>query len=129
MIINLEIYNEFSHDMMDTDDNILYDSYTYPSHGVELDVIDDGHLKLIYKGALAKNKSNSVFAVVDYTNDSKAAEFLPMVEASPNIFVTELLMKDSRCMNISFKDSWNNWDDNSGKKYAFCTHVFRKNTK
>jgi len=130
-VFNIETNDtEFSAEIskLSDTDNILYDTYAYPSHGVELDVLDNDNVKLLYNGVLTKNDSKDIFAVLNYgnINDLKEGKFIPMNATNTNMYELIIQATDSKCLNLSFRDGKDNYDDNSGRGYVFCSHHLRR---
>lgn len=73
---------------------------------------------LVYEGLLAKSGADKVYAYVGYGEAWDESGFIPM-EGNDGSFRTtfEVIGKDS--LNISFKDSADNWDNNSSNNYIY----------
>ncbi|HOV27276.1 MAG TPA: carbohydrate-binding protein [Pseudobacteroides sp.] len=98
-------------------DEIVYDEY---SKGVSFSTEGD-NIKVTYDGLLAKNGAKEVYAVVGF-GDNKSWENIstyPMHTTNQHIFELSIPVKENGQLNVAFKDSANNWDNNSGKNYTF----------
>lgn len=98
-------------------DEIKYDNY---SKGISFANLGD-KVKLYYDGLLAKSGASEVFAVVGFGDNKnpQSTSTYPMNNAGQQIFELSIPAKDSGQINVAFKDSANNWDNNSGKNYSF----------
>lgn len=82
-----------------------------------------GMLKLTYDGTLAKSDAQDIYAVVGYGDNSNWEEtgYYPMQKTANQNFEVLTFRKKPGEVNIAFKDSAGNWDNNSGKNYIFYT--------
>jgi hypothetical protein len=110
--------------MMD-DVNLMhpYDSYAYA--GIQMQEAKDT-LRLTYNGILAKSGAQEVYAVIGYGNNLKweDIEYYPMHKVGDQSFELIFPVKRAGNINVAFKDSANNWDNNSGMNYSFNNDVF-----
>ncbi len=71
-----------------------------------------------YSGLLARSGADQIFAHVGYGENWQEKAFVPM-ESDNGTFKAEVKVKLPGVLNISFKDSANNWDNNSSNDYSF----------
>ncbi len=93
----------------------------YEENGVELSkaTISVGdEVTLLYKGLLAQNGADSVYAHIGYGDNWENKEFIPM-EKDNDVFRTTIKVNLSDKLNVAFKDSVDNWDNNSLQNYSF----------
>ncbi|NLD49762.1 MAG: carbohydrate-binding protein [Clostridiaceae bacterium] len=101
----------------------------YEDSGVELSkaTISAGdEVTLKYSGLLARSGADEVYAHIGYGDDWKEKEFIPM-QNDNGIFRTTIKVSAYDSLNIAFKDSGENWDNNSYENYSF--KVARKSEK
>lgn len=128
---NLERYQpfneEFSLDMTSepygNDMNSANNSYS--GHGVELQDARNT-LRLVYSGILAKNGAEEIEAVVGYGNNLHWEDVnnYPMHNLNNGKFELMLPVIRAGNINIAFKDSQGNWDNNSGMNYSFTNLIY-----
>ncbi len=98
-------------------DEIVYDEY---AKGVSFSTVGD-EIKLTYDGLLTKSGAKEVFAVVGF-GDNKSWDNVstyPMSSTNQHAYELSIPVKENGQLNVAFKDSANNWDNNSGKNYTF----------
>lgn len=101
----------------------------YEENGVELSkaTISVGdEVTLVYKGLLAQNGADSVYAHIGYGDNWESKEFIPM-EKDNDVFKATIKVNLSDKLNVAFKDSVDNWDNNSYQNYSF--NVSKKASK
>ena len=99
-------------------------SVKYSKSGVYCNpsVIDRGKdVHIIYEGMLAKSGAEKVFAHVGYGPNDKwsSTDLYEMEKVGPNKFETEFTVAQKGNLNMAFKDSIENWDNNAGQNYTF----------
>lgn len=97
-------------------------SQPYSDNGilVSKDMLSIGdEIEVIYRGLLAENGADQVFLHGGYGNEWKEKFFLPMKRGDELEFRTLLKLNKSGELHITFKDSANNWDNNSSENYSF----------
>jgi hypothetical protein len=99
----------------------MYNTYTSQGIVIKPNVIAEGDkVTLMYNGLLAKSGADKVYAHYGYgdgttwTNPS----YIEMSKAG-NTFDATIKIDRLSNLNIAFKDSANNWDNNSGTNYVF----------
>ncbi len=76
------------------------------------------NITLVYCGLLAQNGAESVYAHIGFDEDwSDTRDF--RMEKMPEGFEAIIPVSGKNKLNVSFKDSANNWDNNSGSNYTF----------
>ncbi|MCX7923525.1 MAG: carbohydrate-binding protein [Clostridia bacterium] len=93
----------------------------YMSNGVSISpaVPSAGEtLKVVYDGLLSKNGANDIFVHVGFGNKWEGLNDYRMSQTSTG-FEATVSVSNSDTLNICFKDSADNWDNNSGKNYSF----------
>jgi hypothetical protein len=71
-----------------------------------------------YNGLLANCGAESVIMHIGYGDNWDNKEFIPM-EYDDGIFKASLVIANAGSLNVAFKDSAENWDNNSGSNYTF----------
>lgn len=71
-----------------------------------------------YTGLLASCGADKVYAYVGYGDKWKDNEFYPM-DNKKGVFKTKVKVLHPDTLNICFKDSIDNWDNNSSENYKF----------
>lgn len=93
----------------------------YEDNGVEISkaTISAGdEVTLKYSGLLARNGADMVYAHIGYGDDWQEKAFIPM-ENDNGVFRTTIKVSAYDSLNIAFKDSGENWDNNSYENYSF----------
>lgn len=96
-------------------------NHDYFSNGVSITptVLSAGETaKVIYDGILAKSGASQIYAKVGFGNKWDEECYFPMYRTHTG-FETTIPLKAADTLNLVFKDSANNWDNNSGKNYSF----------
>lgn len=75
-------------------------------------------VKVIYDGLLSKSGANDVFARIGFNSSWENMSDYKMNKSNTGFEVT-IPVIDADTMNLCFKDSANNWDNNSGRNYSF----------
>lgn len=102
---------------LEISDEIINDNYL---KGVSFSTFGD-KVRLTYDGLLAKSGANEVFAVVGF-GDNKSWRNIstyPMNSTSQRLFELSIPAQDREQIHVAFKDSADNWDNNSGRNYSF----------
>lgn len=116
-----EFSEEISSEISDSvNDDGLVDSYS--QNGVQLGNTVNT-FKLEYDGILAKNGAQEVYAVVGNGGNDvnfENAECYPMRRLGNQKFELFFpVVHEDVAISLAFKDSANNWDNNSGENYIF----------
>ena len=93
----------------------------YEENGVriskpELNVGDK--VTLTYDGLLVKSGADIIFAHVGYGEAWEEKSFL-LMETGEDVFAVTFKALHPGTLNVSFKDSADNWDNNSTENYSF----------
>ncbi len=75
-------------------------------------------VSVTYNGLLPNSGADSVTMHIGYGDNWENKEFIPM-EYDNGIFKASLVVGNAGSLNIAFKDSAENWDNNSGNNYTF----------
>ena len=75
-------------------------------------------IKLSYTGLLAQSGAQSIFLHVGFGDKWEKSSLIPM-ELEQGVFSSELDILDDKSFGVCFKDSAENWDNNSGENYVF----------
>lgn len=93
---------------------------SYASHGVNISPIEfslGDEVTLTYNGALYKNGALDLYAHIGYgDNDWENIEDMQMCKTSKGFKVSFSVPSTSN-LKVAFKDSYDNWDNNSGNDY------------
>ncbi|MFZ5351529.1 MAG: carbohydrate-binding protein [Bacillota bacterium] len=78
-------------------------------------------VEITYKGLLAQSGADEVYL---HCGSSETREWndiqdIRMTKLSPDLFKAHALVQDGTVFNICFRDSAQNWDNNSGSNYSF----------
>lgn len=90
----------------------------YLKNGVYINPSSEKAVNLSYNGLLAKEGADSIYAVFGYGQEWKGTEIVKM-NKTPNGFTADIPVSKTTDLNIVFKDSAQNWDNNGGKNYTF----------
>lgn len=74
-----------------------------------------------YRGLLPQAGADKVYMHIGYGDSWNSLKDIEM-EKTDNGFKAEVEIASNGKLNISFKDSANNWDNNSGKNYTYKVH-------
>jgi len=76
------------------------------------------NVKVVYDGLLSKSGAEQVYARIGYGNGWDNPYDYKMTRAMTG-FEATVPVTNADTLNICFKDSANNWDNNSGMNYVF----------
>lgn len=94
---------------------------TYEENGVILSkktIYSGDKIKLSYTGLLAQAGAQNIFLHVGYGDNWDNSSLIPM-ELDQGIFNAELNILENMNLGICFKDTADNWDNNSGQNYVY----------
>lgn len=117
----MESADEFSSDMtFENSTNLTEPNSSYFNSGVHMTIFG-GNGKLTYEGLLSNSGADGVYAVVSYGNNQNwdNAEYYPMSKTRAQSFEVQFPITKWGNINVAFKDSANNWDNNNGMNYTF----------
>ncbi|WP_242855865.1 carbohydrate-binding protein [Ruminiclostridium josui] len=73
---------------------------------------------LKYNGLLCQDGAENIYAHVGFGENWENKYFVTMAKENGE-FIAEIDIKDGKTCGICFKDSADNWDNNSGENYVF----------
>jgi len=94
---------------------------TYEDNGVILSrkaFYSGDRLKITYSGLLASEGAESVYLHFGFGDGWDCSSYIQM-ERIPEGFLAEIQVQDGKSLELCFKDSANNWDNNSGNNYVY----------
>ncbi len=110
--------NEFNEEFSESLD--FFDNQRYQNNGVTLSKVSDHTVALKYDGLLAKCGAEDVYSVVGYgSNNSWENVQTVRMNRFGNSFHADIPTMHGMNINVAFKDSAENWDNNSGMNYTF----------
>ena len=95
---------------------------SYTSNGVNVTptkFTSGDRIKLTYNGLLAQSGALEIYAHVGYGASKWQNVTDIKMTQTKNGFEATLPISSASNLNIAFKDSINNWDNNSGNNYCF----------
>ena len=80
-------------------------------------------IKVMYSGLLMKNGADALWAHAGYgkNNAWKSSQYLQM-QNKGDIYELDFEVKGASRLNLCFKDSANNWDNNNGLNWSYEIH-------
>lgn len=95
----------------------------YMENGIIIkpNVINEGdRVSIVYRGLLSQSGADSVYAHIGFGDGPnwQYTSFVKMDSTSEG-FETTVKVNQQSNLNIAFKDSANNWDNNNGNNYVF----------
>lgn len=116
---NSSFKEEFSDEL--TNDVSRYGIQSYSKSGVTFEKISDTQAKIVYSGILAKSGAQEVNGVYGYGSNQnwENVSTLTLNKEGSGSFETIIPIEHGKNFNIAFKDSVENWDNNSGANYTF----------
>ena len=108
--VSIELFSQISNNEYET----------FSTTGVRMHNITNV-IKIDYSGFLAQNGAEEIYAVIGYGSNDRweDVEHLPMKKVGEKDFELITFRKKNGNINIAFKDSANNWDNNYGNNYIF----------
>jgi hypothetical protein len=88
----------------------------YAKNGISVEKKKQG-IKLTYDGLLAKSGADVVYASYGYGDKWLSRAIHEMHRTGHGFEIT--IPTNENVTNVVFKDSANNWDNNSGRNYSF----------
>lgn len=104
---------------------------TYSENGVLANKVslDEGtNLAITYDGLLYRSGADTVFAHYGYGTKWTNLNTLKMMRTDSG-FRANIPITKTGTVNIAFKDSANNWDNNSGVNYSFDVRTKKTTAK
>lgn len=98
----------------------MYDNQPYRNNGVIFTKISNDTVNVEYDGLLAQCGADDVYTVVGYgsNNNWENVQTIRMNRFG-NTFQADIPALPGMNINIAFRDSAENWDNNSGMNYTF----------
>lgn len=98
-----------------------YGTQTYSVSGVSFDKISETQARITYTGLLAKSGADKVIGVYGYGSNQRWEDVseVVMTRDATGAFTATIPIITGKNVNIAFKDSAENWDNNSGLNYTF----------
>jgi hypothetical protein len=93
----------------------------YSNNGISVSktsIVAGDELTLSYNGVLAERGADSIYAHIGYGDNWEDKDLVPMKRIG-NTFKTSIKVTRTGSLNICFKDSVDNWDNNSNSNYTF----------
>ncbi|NLG87868.1 MAG: carbohydrate-binding family 25 protein [Clostridiaceae bacterium] len=98
----------------------MNDYQRYQQNGVFFTKVSDNTATLKYEGLLAKCGADDVYTVIGFGSNTNWENVQTIrMSRSGNSFHADIPTMHGKNVNIAFKDSANNWDNNSGMNYTF----------
>ncbi len=98
----------------------FYDNQRYQNNGVTLSKVSDHTVALKYDGLLAQSGADDVYSVIGYgSNNSWENVQTIRMNRFGNSFHADVPSMHGMNINVAFKDSAENWDNNNGTNYTF----------
>ncbi|MCX7710690.1 MAG: carbohydrate-binding protein [Clostridia bacterium] len=125
VVFTEEFSTEIADQGFDVSNMPAYNSYI--DNGIRVTEASYPVMTLTYNGLLAKNGAQEISAVVGYGNNLKweDIETFTMQKVDDQTFEASIPIKRSGNINVVFKDSTDNWDNNSGMNYSFSNHFYQ----
>ena len=76
-------------------------------------------VRVKYNGLLAQNGADRVYVHFGVNEDWRDSSYIPMEYRDEEGWITSLRVEDAHKLNLCFKDSANNWDNNNGHNWSF----------
>lgn len=110
---------EFSDDLVN--DVSRYGIQSYSKAGVTYEKLSETQGKISYSGLLAQSGAQEVCGVFGFGSNQnwEAVTTLEFKKEGGDTFQAIIPVEQGKNINIAFKDSADNWDNNSGMNYTF----------
>lgn len=98
-----------------------YGTQTYSHAGVSFDKLSESEARISYSGLLSKSGADKVIGVYGYGSNQSWEDVSEVVLAKDYTggFTATIPISRGKNINFAFKDSAENWDNNSGLNYTF----------
>jgi len=101
------------------DDYVMYNNYIDSGVLITPNVVAEGdNARIIYRGILEKSGADSVYMFTGYGDNWRSSDFTKMRRTDEGFEATIPITQLDK-LNVAFKDSAANWDNNSGRNYSF----------
>ncbi len=99
-----------------------FGSQPYNENGVSLTKVSDNTATVKYDGLLAKSGAEDVYTVVGFGSNNQWEDVQTIrMNRFGNSFHADVSIRHDRGVNLAFKDSAENWDNNCGMNYTFMS--------
>jgi len=98
---------------------------SYWKNGIKANQVSENegnNLSITYDGLLYTSGADTIYAYYGYGTRWTNKSIVKMAKTD-NGFYTQIPLSKSGTMNMVFKDSAENWDNNSGENYSFVIKV------
>jgi hypothetical protein len=94
---------------------------SYSKAGVTFEKLSENQARINYSGLLATSGAQDITGVFGFGSNQKWEDVASMTfKKDPDgAFVAVLPVEQGKNINVAFKDSAENWDNNSGMNYTF----------
>lgn len=95
----------------------------YAASGVYLKPVMPSHLDTLtinYTGILAESGADTIYAHIGFGRNWSHTLDLKMQKKMSSFELSLDMPTPSDCINLCFRDNANNWDNNSGRNYAYA---------
>lgn len=98
----------------------FFDNQRYQNNGVSLSKVSEHTVALKYDGLLAQSGADDVYSVIGYGSNSNWENVQTIrMNRFGNSFHADVPAMHGMNINVAFKDSAENWDNNNGMNYTF----------
>ncbi len=109
---------EFSDDMMNEPSQFGIQSYS--KAGVTFEKLSETQARVNYSGLLAKSGAQEIFGVYGFGSNQNWENVTTVaLNNQEGSFMSIIPVEQGKNINLAFKDSGENWDNNSGMNYTF----------
>ena len=110
---------EYSEDL--TNNVSKYGIQSYSKSGVAFEKLSETQAEISYSGLLAKSGAQEVQGVYGFGSNQnwEGVSSIQLKKEGEGTFKGVLPLEHGKNINIAFKDSAENWDNNSGMNYTF----------
>lgn len=98
-----------------------YGIQSYSKAGVTFEKVSESQARVSYSGLLAKSGADTIDGVYGFGSNQnwEAVSNLNLKREGPDLFIGTVPIEQGKNVNLAFKDSAENWDNNSGMNYTF----------
>ncbi|NLK68430.1 MAG: carbohydrate-binding protein [Clostridiaceae bacterium] len=97
-----------------------YDAQPYRDNGLILSKVTENTASIKYDGLLAQCGADDVYTMVGYGDNNSWQDVQTIrMNRFGNSFHADIPINPGMSTNLVFKDSAENWDNNSGMNYTF----------
>lgn len=110
---------EYSEDL--TSNVSRYGIQSYSKSGVSFEKLSEAQAEVSYSGLLAKSGAQEVHGVYGFGSNQnwEGISTLQFKKEGEDSYKALIPIEQGKNINIAFKDSAENWDNNSGMNYTF----------